>query len=156
MGDEEEEPTPPPKKKAAKGKKEEVKKGGLANLFGRRQAAVKGDEKRRNPNEDEDEEEAPSRTKSKKARDQENKENSRSKRKRRGDEDSDEDLDLNAGEMDELLKALIVHKDGWPFERAITKQDAPDYHLHVKKPMDLNTIRKRLDGPSHYTRNQEI
>lgn len=153
--EDEEEEDSPPKKKAVKGK-EEPKKGGLANLFGRRQAAVKSDEKRRNPNETVEEEETPSRTKSKKARDQENKENSRSKRKRRGDEDSDGDIDLNTGEMDELLKALIVHKDGWPFERAITKADAPDYHLHVKKPMDLNTIRRNLDGIGHYTNNQQI
>jgi len=33
------------------------------------------------------------------------------------------------------------HKDGWPFDRPITKVDAPDYHKLIKKPMDLGTIR---------------
>ena len=37
--------------------------------------------------------------------------------------------------------ALMKHKDGWPFDRPITKQDAPDYHLCVKTPIDLSTIR---------------
>lgn len=91
--------------------------------------------------------------KGKVANDQENKENSRSKRSRN---DDDEDLDLNVGEMDELLKGLIQHDDGWPFDRPITKADAPDYHLYIKNPMDLSTIRTRLDGTTHYTRNQEI
>ena len=35
----------------------------------------------------------------------------------------------------------MKHKDGWPFDRPITKQDAPDYHLCVKTPIDLSTIR---------------
>ena len=39
------------------------------------------------------------------------------------------------------LPALMKHKDGWPFDRPITKQDAPDYHLCVKTPIDLSTIR---------------
>jgi len=142
--EEEEEEAP---KKSKKGKKETPKKGGLASLFGRRQAAVKGDEKRREEEEEEEE------TSSKSKRGKENKENSRAKRSRKEDED---DLDLNVGELDELLKALLVHEDGWPFDRPITKKDAPDYHLCVRFPIDLSTIKTRLDGTSHYSRNQEI
>ena len=92
------------------------------------------------------------------------------KRLRGGEDNEEDDLDLNVGEMDELLKgelrikyscricffnhkfsfslisssslpALMKHKDGWPFDRPITKQDAPDYHLCVKTPIDLSTIR---------------
>merc|ERR1712013_836722 len=54
------------------------------------------------------------------------------------------------------IKALMKHKDGWPFERPITKQEAPDYLLCVKTPMDLSTIRSRMDGNIYYSRNQEI
>ena len=39
------------------------------------------------------------------------------------------------------VSALIKHKDGWPFDRPITKAEVPDYHLHVKTPMDLGTIK---------------
>merc|ERR1711983_758568 len=108
--------------------------------------------------EEEEQEEVKSRSarRSRASKDQENKENSRAKGKRGRGEDEEEDLDLNVGEMDELLKALMKHKDGWPFERPITKKDAPDYHLCVKTPIDLSTIRTHLDGTTYYTRNQEI
>ena len=47
--------------------------------------------------------------------------------------------------MNDFLKlnvsALIKHKDGWPFDRPISKSEVPDYHLHVKHPMDLGTIK---------------
>jgi hypothetical protein len=36
---------------------------------------------------------------------------------------------------------LLAHRDGWPFDRPITKADAPDYHKIIAKPMDLCTIR---------------
>lgn len=159
--EEEEMDSPPPKKKG-----KETSKKGLSNLFGRRQAAVKSDERRRGEveeeaedDDEEEEQEARSRSsrRARSSKDQENKENSRAKGKRgRGEDHEEEDLDLNVGEMDELLKALMKHKDGWPFDRPITKQDAPDYHLCVKTPIDLSTIRTRLDGTTYYTRNQEI
>ena len=40
-----------------------------------------------------------------------------------------------------FFSGLLKHKDGWPFDRPITKADAPDYHLCVRYPMDLGTIR---------------
>jgi len=154
--DEEEVDSPPLKKKV-----NESAKKGLSNLFGKRQAAIKSDERRRGDveeaDDDDDEQETKSRSsrRAKASKDQENKENSRAKSKRARDDD-EEDLDLNIGEMDELVKALMKHKDGWPFERPITKQEAPDYLLCVKTPMDLSTIRSRMDGNIYYSRNQEI
>merc|ERR1711962_1615812 len=154
--DGEEVDSPPLKKKV-----NESAKKGLSNLFGKRQAAIKSDERRRGDveeaDDDDDEQETKSRSsrRAKASKDQENKENSRAKSKRARDDD-EEDLDLNIGEMDELVKALMKHKDGWPFERPITKQEAPDYLLCVKTPMDLSTIRSRMDGNIYYSRNQEI
>jgi len=40
---------------------------------------------------------------------------------------------------------MIRHKDGWPFDRPITKADAPDYHKIIDKPMDLGTIRSNIN-----------
>ena len=40
-----------------------------------------------------------------------------------------------------LFIAMLKHEDGWPFDRPITKAEAPDYHLCVAKPIDLNTIK---------------
>merc|ERR1712013_32409 len=154
--DEEEVDSPPLKKKV-----NDSAKKGLSKLFGKRQAAIKSDERRRGDVEEADDDDDEQETKSRSSRraraskDQENKENSRAKSKRARDDD-EEDLDLNIGEMDELVKALMKHKDGWPFERPITKQEAPDYLLCVKTPMDLSTIRSRMDGNIYYSRNQEI
>jgi hypothetical protein len=39
------------------------------------------------------------------------------------------------------VAGLLAHRDGWPFDRPITKADAPDYHKIIAKPMDLCTIR---------------
>ena len=116
--DEEEMDSSPPEKKK-KGK--DSSKKGLSNLFGRRQAAMKSDERRRGEveedtdhdedEEEEEEQEVKSRSsrRARASKDQENKENSRAKGKRlRGGEDNEEDdLDLNVGEMDELLKGEL-------------------------------------------------
>merc|ERR1712130_1037173 len=55
----------------------------------------------------------------------------------------------------EPMKCLLKHKDGWPFDRPITKADAPDYHLCVRNPMDLGTVRGKLND-MQYTSNQEV
>lgn len=81
---------------------------------------------------------------------QEDKENS-NKRGR----NLNESFELNVGALEQVVKDMIKHKDGWPFDRPITKADAPDYHLHIKTPMDLGTIKSRLND-MHYTKNQQV
>jgi len=80
-----------------------------------------------------------------------NKENARVNRARNLDHSSD----LNIVVLEDLVKGLLKHKDGWPFERPITKADAHDYHLCVRNPMDLGTIRGKLND-MQYTSNQEV
>ena len=63
----------------------------------------------------------------------------RSKRRRAVD-DEVENI-FNPTVLEDLLNAMMRHKDGWPFDRPITKTDAPDYHKIILKPMDLGTIR---------------
>merc|ERR1712227_777264 len=81
---------------------------------------------------------------------QEDKENS-NKRGR----NLNESFELNVGALEQVVKDMIKHKDGWPFDRPITKADAPDYHLCIKTPMDLETIRSKLNDMI-YTCNQEV
>ena len=57
--------------------------------------------------------------------------------------------------LEDLLNLMIRHKDGWPFDRPITKADAPDYHKIIDKPMDLGTIRSGINRMK-YNCNQEI
>lgn len=46
-----------------------------------------------------------------------------------------------------LLKALWRHGFSWPFQQPVdaVKLKLPDYYTIVKNPMDLNTIKKRLE-----------
>jgi len=103
--------------------------------------------------EEEEEEETPnrrSRTRGNKSK-EDNKENTRGKRGR----NLEESVELNISGLELVLKALIKHKDGWPFDRPITKAEVPDYHLHVKHPIDLSTIKTRLNDMA-YRKNQQV
>jgi len=151
-----------PKKRGSK-KKPEVKKGkkgGLANLLSKRGAAKKAEKQMRGlddtyeDDEDDNEEDNGRRGRKGKKNQEENKENARSKSGKRG-RNLDDSLDLNVDVLEVLVKGLIKHRDGWPFDRPITKADAPDYHLCVRVPMDFDTIRVRLDD-LFYTSNQAV
>merc|ERR1719334_419676 len=177
----EEPPAPPQSKKKKKGGIASLLAGGRS----RRAAADEGEERRRDTEseddeldevddrqEDEDglneEEEGNRRKSSRRAtaggsskakkktssnhRD-ENKENARSKRRR--DLDDDIELQFNVTALSDLVKGMLSHKDGWPFDRPITKADAPDYHKIIKNPIDLGTIKSKLNN-LQYNCNQEV
>jgi len=161
--DEEESEDEMPKKRGGKKKSEDSKtkdnkkKGGLANLLGKRGAAKKAEKQMKGlddtheEEDDSDDEDTGKRGKRNKKNQDENKENARVKRAR----NLDDSFDLNIVGLEDLVKGLLKHKDGWPFDRPITKADAPDYHLCVRYPMDLGTIRGKLND-MQYTSNQEV
>nr|2WP2_A Chain A, BROMODOMAIN TESTIS-SPECIFIC PROTEIN [Mus musculus]2WP2_B Chain B, BROMODOMAIN TESTIS-SPECIFIC PROTEIN [Mus musculus] len=47
-----------------------------------------------------------------------------------------------------VLKALWKHGFSWPFQQPVdaVKLKLPDYYTIIKTPMDLNTIKKRLEN----------
>ncbi|VDM38335.1 unnamed protein product [Toxocara canis] len=57
---------------------------------------------------------------------------------------------------DNVLKALMRHEDAWPFLNPVDalKLNIPDYHSVVKRPMDLNTIAKRLDNAYYFSADE--
>jgi len=68
--------------------------------------------------------------------------NARNKRRRAVDEEL---LAMyNPSALEDLLNNMMKHKDGWPFDRPITRADAPDYFNIIQKPIDLGTIRSNL------------
>lgn len=71
-----------------------------------------------------------------------NESSARAKRRRAVDDKIDSMF--NPTVLEDLLNAMMRHKDGWPFDRPITKTDAPDYHQIIKRPMDLGTIRSNI------------
>jgi hypothetical protein len=62
---------------------------------------------------------------------------------------------FNPTVLEDLLNQMMKHKDGWPFDRPITKADAPDYIKVISRPMDLGTVRSGLVRMK-YTCNQEV
>lgn len=170
--DEEEKKETPPKKKGGRKKivesdseeeeEEELrgnsKKGGLVNLLGKRGAAKKAekqmkglDNSYRDEDNFEDEEQTEKRSRRSRASNKtEDKENTR----KRG-RNLNESVELDVSSIEDILKAMLKHKDGWPFDRPITKAEAPDYHLHIKTPIDLATIKSRLSD-MFYSKNQEV
>ena len=75
--------------------------------------------------------------------------------KRRRDVDDDLESMFNPTVLEDLLNQMMKHRDGWPFDRPITKTDAPDYHKVISKPMDLGTVRSGIVNMK-YTCNQEV
>ncbi|XP_006140218.1 bromodomain testis-specific protein isoform X2 [Tupaia chinensis] len=55
-----------------------------------------------------------------------------------------------------VLKALWKHSFSWPFQQPVdaVKLKLPDYYTIIKNPMDLNTIKKRLEN-KYYVKASE-
>ena len=54
--------------------------------------------------------------------------------------------ELDVFQLNLLLKSLIFHEDSWPFLKPVTKRVCPDYHAIVSRPMDLEKIKRQLEG----------
>ena len=80
----------------------------------------------------------------------------RSRRTRLRRETGDTDSVLDTVQLQQLVKTLLRHDDGWPFSRPVSRREAPDYRHVVSQPMDLETIRQRLDDMRTYSTNQQV
>uniref|UniRef100_UPI00358FDFD2 bromodomain-containing protein 2-like n=1 Tax=Myxine glutinosa TaxID=7769 RepID=UPI00358FDFD2 len=56
------------------------------------------------------------------------------------------------------LKALWEHHCAWPFHQPVDSVSLklPDYHKKIKQPMDMGTIKKRLESNYYWTANECI
>ncbi|XP_040293358.1 nucleosome-remodeling factor subunit BPTF isoform X2 [Bufo bufo] len=43
-----------------------------------------------------------------------------------------------------VLRSLQAHKMAWPFLEAVDPEDAPDYYVVIREPMDLATMEERI------------
>ncbi|XP_068702379.1 tyrosine-protein kinase BAZ1B-like isoform X2 [Montipora foliosa] len=50
---------------------------------------------------------------------------------------------------EQILKTLMLHKDSWPFRQAVNLREVPDYLELVKTPMDLGTMREKLNSAEY-------
>ena len=52
--------------------------------------------------------------------------------------------------MRRILRDGCAHADAWPFLYPVDPAEVPDYHEIIRDPVDLSTIRSRLDGGCFY------
>jgi len=52
---------------------------------------------------------------------------------------------VDIADLNQLLTDLNKHPDSWPFHQPVTRAEAPDYHQVIKQPMDLGTIKYKLN-----------
>ncbi|XP_312107.5 homeotic protein female sterile isoform X2 [Anopheles gambiae] len=57
-----------------------------------------------------------------------------------------------------VMKAVWKHQFSWPFQQPVDakKLNLPDYHKIIKQPMDLGTIKKRLENNYYWTSKECI
>jgi len=56
------------------------------------------------------------------------------------------------------IKAVLKHQFAWPFQQPVDtiKLKLPDYHKIIRHPMDLGTIKKRLENCWYYSAQECI
>lgn len=54
------------------------------------------------------------------------------------------DPEVLAMQFSNILQLIKNHKSSWPFLKAVSASEVPDYYEHIKYPMDLKTIGERL------------
>jgi len=52
---------------------------------------------------------------------------------------------VDIADLNKLLTDLNKHPDSWPFHQPVTRAEAPDYHRVIKTPMDLGTMKYKLN-----------
>ncbi|VVC42045.1 Hypothetical protein CINCED_3A017924 [Cinara cedri] len=57
-----------------------------------------------------------------------------------------------------VMKAVMKHHHAWPFHQPVdaSKLNLPDYHKVIKTPMDLGTIKKRLENNYYWCADECI
>jgi histone acetyltransferase len=48
-----------------------------------------------------------------------------------------------------LLSAMQNHQSAWPFLKPVNAEEVPDYYNLIMEPMDLETMRKRLEEDAY-------
>lgn len=47
--------------------------------------------------------------------------------------------------LEDIVLGLMEEEEAWPFLRPVSKRDAPDYYEIIKKPMDFQTIKNKIN-----------
>lgn len=67
-------------------------------------------------------------------------------------EENVETVDSIFSQLNSLLNSVRGHSAAWPFLKPVSASEAPDYHEHIKYPMDLKTMSERLRSKYYVNR----
>nr|XP_034834087.1 bromodomain adjacent to zinc finger domain protein 1A [Maniola hyperantus] len=70
--------------------------------------------------------------------------------KKRGRRETAEEV-LHTEALAQLLREAMKHKDSWPFNEPVTVEEVPDYFKVIDQPMDLTTIKSKLESSQYDT-----
>ncbi|GLA52317.1 hypothetical protein AnigIFM63604_009166 [Aspergillus niger] len=59
-------------------------------------------------------------------------------------------------ELRRFLSKIQAHKQAWPFLSPVNKDEVPDYHNFIESPMDLSTMKERLENDTYATPKELI
>lgn len=65
---------------------------------------------------------------------------------RQAKDENTETVDSIYSQLSTILNLVKSHSAAWPFLKPVSTIEAPDYHEHIKYPMDLKTMSERLKG----------
>ncbi|PRP85259.1 hypothetical protein PROFUN_07029 [Planoprotostelium fungivorum] len=63
---------------------------------------------------------------------------------------SPEELDRLFRDMREILVLMRDHPSSWPFHHPVDRNQVPDYEDHIKDPIDMEMIERRLKRGNYY------
>ena len=66
------------------------------------------------------------------------------KKTNNGSKQRPEDEETLQDKFREILKAVKAHQSAWPFQRPVERNEAPDYYIIIKQPMDLKAMTDKL------------
>lgn len=67
-------------------------------------------------------------------------------------EENPETADSIYSQLTTILNQVKSHSAAWPFQKPVSIEEAPDYHDHIKYPMDLKTVGERLKNKYYVNR----
>lgn len=59
-------------------------------------------------------------------------------------------------QCDNILKKISSEPNSWPFKNPVDKDEVPDYYKVISNPMDLKTIREKLESYKYYYSKDEF
>ncbi|KAG6442007.1 hypothetical protein O3G_MSEX002131 [Manduca sexta] len=66
-----------------------------------------------------------------------------------------EEVVIHVDALEQLVRDVMKHKDCWPFYEPVSVEDVPDYLDVIEQPIDLTTMKHKLET-GEYSTDEEL